>query len=191
MSRKSALDPKFPFLPLQGRGAFGILLATPWGEHAASESETAVGLGTLRPPHCCQRGWGRPAEIRLPGSTCSHRQILPARWAAVGTAHSQHLHPLPNRLPVATASGSEPAGGLPEEAQTQLGLSEIPGSANPSPRLAEQVKSRRGEGWRAGAGEDPSCLSSWWRQNSHQSETNPSFFPGEFLFGAFVRTAKT
>lgn len=52
------------------------------------------------------------------------------------------------------------------------------------PCACEQVKNRRGEGWRAGAGGDPSCLSSWWRQNSHQTETNPPFFPQADFFSA-------
>lgn len=47
----------------------GSSLATPWGERAASESETAVGLGTLRPSHCCQWRWGQPAQISLLCST--------------------------------------------------------------------------------------------------------------------------
>lgn len=197
MSRRSALDPKFPFLLLPGRGGFGVPLATPWGECAASESETAVGLGTLRPSQCCQWGQGQPAEISLPGGTGSHRQILPACWAAV-SEHSSH--PAPPSTPKSAASGhtirfracwKAPRGS--SEQETELWALQNPrlGKSLSAPGGCEQVKNWRGEGWRAGAREDPSCLSSWWRQNSHQNETNPSFFPSPFLFGAFVRTAKT
>lgn len=77
-----ASPPKSPSPPPRQR-VFRGPPPTPRGKRAGSESENAAGLGTLRPPHCCQQGWGQPAELSTPGC----RQILPVRWPAVGTAN--------------------------------------------------------------------------------------------------------
>ena len=81
------------------------------GECARSESETAVGLGMLRPPHCRQQGWGQPAELSLP----SCRQILPAHWPDCSTANTRDHHPPRKWLGLTTAWGLDPAGKLPKE----------------------------------------------------------------------------
>lgn len=156
MSRRGAPDPKFPFLLLQGRGVFGVPLVSPWGEHAASESEAAVGLGTLRPPHCSRRvGDSQQRSV----SPQHMQQILPARWAV-----SAQLTP-------STATRSQIRWPC-HSSRFRACWRAPPGSTNPSGgSLKSPSRQSPPCAWRLRAGEEPARrgLASWGRRGPQLS----------------------
>lgn len=129
----------------------------------------------LRPPRCChgdgdsQRGSAHPAVQTATSKSCL-RTGQPLKPAA--DDHSKGVRPC----------WRPPLGRTEQETKLWALLNPRLGKPLPAAGGCEQVKNRRGEGWQAGAGEDPSCLSSWWKQNSHQTKTNPLFFPQPISF---------